>query len=100
MNDEKLDQLLNDTDADLDTETEEGENDETLIDFGDDDVEAVTTTTTTTDIVATDSSNTIQKVGIVAIIGLIGWFFAKKMTGKKEDKKEGGTNFKPVDFGF
>ena len=55
------------------------------------------------EIVEAQSSNTIKNAGIVAIIGIIGYFIAQKF------KKDGGspnqtdsveTNFKPVDFGF
>lgn len=98
MNDEKLDKLLDD-DL-LDGDVVEEEDNETLIDFGDDEiVEPVADITTT----ATDaaSSGTIQKVGIAALIGILGWFLAKNLKGKKaKDAVQGNTNFKPVDFGF
>jgi|SRR6056300_164427 hypothetical protein len=103
MNDEKLDKLLDD-DL-LGDDVLEEEDNETLIDFGDDEIEPIAedVTTTTTEIQTAENapSGTIQKVGIAALIGLLGWFFAKNLKGKKENKTEqGNTNFKPVDFGF
>lgn len=102
MNDEKLDKLLDD-DL-LGDDVLEEEDNETLIDFGDDEIEPIAedVTTTTTEIQTAENapSGTIQKVGIAALIGLLGWFFAKNLKGKKEATQQGNTNFKPVDFGF
>ena len=92
MNDEKLDKLLDD-DL-LDDDVVEEEDNETLIDFGDDEIEPVAEIVTTTTETQASSSGTIQKVGIAALIGILGWFFAKNLKGKKEDAvQQGNTNF-------
>lgn len=101
MNDEKLDKLLDDDLLGDDDVIEEDDN-ETLIDFGDDKIEPLVEDVAEIQTIDKndDSSGTMQKVGIAALIGLLGWFFAKNLKSKKEETQQGNTNFKPVDFGF
>jgi hypothetical protein len=47
------------------------------------------------------SANTVKTAGLVAILGLLGWFIASRLKNDKSELTgEGDKNFKPVNFGF
>lgn len=50
--------------------------------------------------IAEGSSNKVATAGFVALLGLLGWFFASRLQKNKGAADVGGKNFKPVDFGF
>ena len=52
---------------------------------------------------AAETSSTFKNAGIVAVIGIIGYFIAQKFSKKGSGNEVPGqmeANFKPVDFGF
>ena len=61
------------------------------------------TETESTEIVGSaNAPSTLKNAGIVAVIGLIGYFIAQRLKGGSSNQSSGQmeTNFKPVDFGF
>ena len=74
---------------------DEEETEDTL---GDDEIES-------TEIVgsANEPSSTIKNAGIVAVLGIIGYFIAQRFKKGSQNNPQSSqmeTNFKPVDFGF